>query len=176
MNFSIGNRTYEDVQRVMGALNIATQAFPRKWRKALDDAGDIAQKYFGRQFATQGSEFGTPWRELAEGTQKDRKRKGYKASRPILVRRGWLRASLVSKTSTNAKRLITQKGIVLKSMLKTKSGLNMYSLHQTGGKHLPARKMTAEGEPPFLSKAGWKEIETRFLGMFFEIRREMESQ
>jgi hypothetical protein len=172
--FHIGRSTYKDIQDITRSLQIATQVFPRKWRKALHDAGDIAHKYYGRQFKSMGSEFGGKWKELAPGTQKDRKRKGYRPRRPILVRRGWLRATMISKRSANAKRVVTNRGIVMKSTLRTKSGLNMYSLHQKGGGKLPARKISREGQPPFISRAGWEEIRTRFVGMFFEIRREME--
>jgi len=170
---SIGQSVYKDIDRVRKAMEYANRVFPSKWKKALDDAGDIAQKYFGRQFATEGSEFGTKWQDLAPSTQKDRKRKGYKPAHPILVRRGWLRASVVKKTSANHKREVTIGGIKMMSTLKTKSGLNLLMLHQDGGTKLPARKIYGE---KWISEAGWSEIKTRFMGMFLEIRIGMEGR
>jgi len=172
--FSIGPRTYGDIDNLLAALKEADKSFPGKWGKTLGDSADIALKYMLRQFGTAGAEFGTPWKQLAPATQEDRRRKGYKPKRPILVRRGWLRASLTSKTSANIVIKISSRGIIMMSVLKTKTGHNLFELHQKGGGKLPPRKMTKEGSPPFISEKGWKEIETRMVGMFFEIRREME--
>jgi len=173
--FSLGNKNYRKARELTADLRKMLDKFPHKWIKALDDAGDIAQKFLDLQFYEEGYEFETHWRSLALATQKDRARKGYRPEHPVLVRRGWLRASVVSKTSKNAKRVTSHRGIVLYSTLQTKSGLNMVKLHQKGGKYLPARKIYKEGNPPFISERGWKEIKVRFTGMFYEIRRELES-
>ena len=172
--FWVGRSSFSDAKKLTSSLELALRNFPAKWEKALNDAGDIAQKYLARQFKDQGGEFGSKWAPLAPGTKKQRAKAGYKPSGPILVRRGWLRASVISKTSANAKREVTHRGITLYSTLKTKSGLNLYSLHQKGTKRMPAREIHKEGDPPFISQRGWNEIKTRFVGMFVEIRREME--
>lgn len=172
--FQIGASTYKDIKALRKALQRGEKVFPEKWKKALDDAGDIAQKFLSHQFDKEGKEFGTPWRPLALSTQKDRARKGYKPEHPILVRRGWLRASIIHKRSAHHKRVITNTGIIMTSGVKTKSGLNLFELHQEGTRKIPARRMIKTGGPLFISERGWREIKTRFLGMFYEIRREME--
>ena len=172
--FSLSQASFREMERLQKALNLALSMFPALWRKALNDAGDIAHKYYDRQFKSEGAEFGTKWKDLAASTQRQRQKKGYKPAHPILVRRGYLRASVASKTSANARRTVTAQGIVMASTLKTKSGLNLLALHQAGGKHLPKRQIYKAGEPPFISQRGWKEIKLRFLGMFIEIRRAME--
>ena len=171
--FSIGRSTYRDLEKMRKAIKIMSKSFDRYWLKALDDVADIAQKYFMRQFASHGGEFGTPWKPLAPSTQKNRQKAGYTPSRPILVRRGWLRASVVSKTSAKHRRVITIRGIKLYSTLKTKSGHNLLLIHQLGTAKIPARQIYKRGE--WISKRGWNEIRLRFMGMFFEIRREMEA-
>lgn len=173
--FRIGKAGFHDMQHLVQALELTQRQFPELWIKALNDVGDIAHKYFGRQFASEGGEFGEKWAALKQRTQEDRKRRGYKPAHPILVRRGYLRASLTSKTSAYAQRTVTIRGIEMKSTLTTKTGnYNLFEKHQSGAGRIPARKMSAEGDPPFLSKSGWKEIQTRFLGMFFELRLAME--
>jgi len=161
-------------KRVSKNLERAFKKFPSLWKKALNDAGDIALKYYDKQFKSEGAAFGSKWKRLSESTKADRVRKGYKPSGPILVRRGWLRASVASKTSAHAKRVVNRKGIVMYSTLKTKSGLNLLALHQEGGKNRPQRKIYKDGDPPFISTKGWKEIKVRFIGMFVQIRRGLE--
>lgn len=173
---TIGASTYQGIEHLRQALERGSSMFPALWKKALDDAADIAQKFLGRQFATAGHEFGTAWPVLAKSTQADRKRKGYKPARPILVRRGWLRASVIDKRSANHQRTVTLHGITLSSSLKTKSGLNLVTLHQEGTAKMPARKIFKEGQPPFISQRGWEEIKIRFIGAFIELRREMEAK
>lgn len=170
--FSVGKSTYSDLNKLDAAVKQMKNCFDKKLLKAFDDITDIAQKYLMRQFASHGSEFGTPWAPLKKSTQKNRQRKGYKPSRPILVRRGWLRASIVSKTSANHRREITVKGIKLYSVLKVKGGHNLFFIHHEGTKTIPARQIYKRGE--WISKRGWGEIRLRLIGMFFEIRREME--
>lgn len=172
--FSIGRSTYRDLRQLQRALGTAQREFPALWIKALNDAADIALKYFLRQFHSQGAEFGQRWQPLKSATMKDRQRKGYKPAQPILVRRGWLRASVTSKTSTNAKREVTQGGIKLYSTLKTKSGHNLLMIHHSGvpSRKIPPRPIYKEGM--WISETGWNEIKTRFLGMFIELRRKME--
>jgi hypothetical protein len=51
---------------------------------------------FARNFGGQTSGLGAAWAPLALVTQKERQRKGYGASRPILVRSGAYRAALVN--------------------------------------------------------------------------------
>ncbi len=172
-SFSIGRQGFKDMDKLINSMSRATSAFPRKMEKAMHDAGDIAQKHIARNFASHGSEFGNSWKPLHPLTQKDRKKKGFKPSRPILVRRGWLRASLTSKTSANAKREISSRGIKMYSTLKVKGGDNLFEIHQRGLGRVPARKMVREGSPPWVSASAWKEIEARFLGAFLEVRREM---
>ena len=172
----IGQASFQGVEQLRQALERAGAMFPTLWKKALDDAADIAQKFLGRQFATAGREFGAAWSPLAKSTQADRKRKGYKPSRPILVRRGWLRASVIEKRSANHQRTVTLHGVTLASSLKTKSGLNLLMLHQAGTAKMPARKIFKEGQPPFISQRGWEEIKIRFMGAFVELRREMVKQ
>lgn len=174
--FSLGRSGFRDIKHISNALERSLKKFPGLWIKALHDAGDIVHKYFDIQFKKSGTEFGSKWEKLSEATQINRRRKGYKPAGPILVRRGWLRASVASKTSANAKRVVNRKGIVMYSTLKTKSGLNMLALHHGGGKYLPKRKIYKEGDPPFISARGWKEIKIRFIGMFVEVRREMEKK
>lgn len=172
--FRLGASTFKDLATLRKAVNIAKDRFPALWRKALEDAGDIALKYLGRQFVTEGKEFGTPWPSLKKATEADRKRKGYKPSHPILVRRGWLRASVISKTSANHRRIVTDKGIVMESTLKTKGGYSLFLIHHEGTSRIPARRIISQS-PPFISQRGWREIQARFAGMFIELRREMEN-
>ena len=174
MLFAIGRSTYRDLRQMRRAIGTAQRDFPKLWLKALNDAANIALKYFLRQFASQGAEFGQRWQPLKTATMKDRQRKGYKPAQPILVRRGWLRASVTSKTSANAKREVTQQGIKLYSTLKTKGGHNLLMIHQEGApsRNIPPRPVFKEGM--WISEAGWNEIKTRFMGMFVELRRKME--
>lgn len=170
--FKIGEASFNGVRELQQALDRGRNAFSSLWLKALRDCADIAQKYYGRQFARHGQEFGTPWRALRPSTKADRARHGYKPDHPILVRRGWLRASIVSKTSHHHKREITVNGIKMYSLLTTKDGrFNMMEIHQKGSKRLPARKIYLES---WISKAGWDEIKARLTGMFIELRRVME--
>lgn len=172
--FSIGESTFQDMETLKKSINLMTTRFPDLWKKSLNDIGDIVHKFMDRQFKSEGAEFGTPWAKLAPGTQRQRQKKGFNSAGPILVRRGWLRASVASKTSAKARRTVSRSGIVMWSSLKTKTGLNLLDLHQGGGKHLPKRPIFKEGDPPFVSARAWNEIQLRFLGMFIEIRREME--
>jgi len=169
----IGSSTFSDIRQLRQTLKHAKKRFPRLWLKALDDVADIAQKYFARQFSTEGGEFGKRWAPLAPGTNEDRVRKGYRPAHPILVRRGWLRASVISKSSAHHKRSITIRGIKMWSSLKTKSGHNLLMIHEQGGEHLPRREIRKPDT--FISRRGWQEIRTRFVGMFVQLRREMEA-
>lgn len=174
--FYIGKSTFRDLRQLKQALNKAEKRLPVLQLKAMNDIADIARKHFQNQFGTEGAAFSTKWAQLAKSTRADRKRRGYKPARPILVRRGWLRASVVSKTSAKHKAVISETQITLSSILKTKNGkYNLLELHQKGTKKMPARKIFREGTPPFISAAGWKEVEARFTGMFIELRREMEN-
>ena len=149
------------------------RAFPRLWVKALNDSGDIAHKYYDRQFANQGAEFGSPWKALAARTQIDRVRHGYRPSRPILVRRGWLRASVASKSSAHAQRSVNMQGITMWSSVPAR-GHNLLDIHQHGTNRIPARPIYREGTPPYISQRGWNEIQARLTGMFVELRRMVE--
>jgi len=171
MSIRVGREVFSSIQRWQRGLQNVQREFDPKWIKALNDAGDIAHKYFDRQFDSQGGEFGRPWRQLAPSTQRDRMRRGYRPARPILVRRGWLRASVASKTSAHARRTVNRNGITLWSTLTTKTGgHNLYEIHHRGTSKIPARPIHNES-PPWISTAGWSEIEARFMGMFVELRR-----
>ena len=159
--FSIGKNAFDDINKLQKALNKQKKIFPTKWDKALFDAADIARKFFERNFGTRGAEFGNKWKSLAKSTQKDRKRKGFKATRPILVRRGRLSASVVDKRSAGHVQTISRTGIMLQSRA-TVNGRNLFTIHQKGTKRIPARKMVKEGTPPFISKRGWEEIRCAF--------------
>lgn len=174
--FQIANSTFGDIKKMTKAIAMATAAFPSLWEKALNDSGDIALKYFGRQFKSEGAEMTAKWKPLSPGTIKSRKRKGYKPG-PVLVRRGWLRASMTSKTSASAQRKVSKTGITMWSTLKTKGGgHNLAEIHHRGTRTIPARPIYRESSPPFISQKGWDEIGVRLTGMFLELRRMMETK
>ncbi len=171
--FSIGRQFFKDMEEMVSAINYANKKFPPKLEKAMNDIADIAIKHIEINYNSEGKYFGKPWKPLKKSTQAQRLRKGYNPTTPILVRRGRLRASVVSKNSVNHRRIVTKKGISVRSAAKTKSGLNLFDIHQKGTRRIPARKIVREGNPPWINDQGWKEIQTRLVGMFLEVRREM---
>lgn len=171
--FSIGPGAKKDIAKIKRVLEKAQSEFPKLWLKTLNDSADIARKHLLINFNSQGGAFGAKWPKLKLATQLDRKRKGFKPTRPILVRRGRLRASIVDKRSAGHRQRITQSGITLASAV-TVGGHNLFNIHQKGTRVIPARKMVRDGSPPWVSTRAWNEIRLRMVGMFVELRRAME--
>lgn len=112
-------------------------------RVVMREVGEILEDEIQRNFVYQGAVFqggdfteegrgtttrGKAWKPLAESTKKDRKRRGYSPARPILNRSGTL------------KRSFTIKGVGL-DFVKVGTDISWAEHHQTGGKHLPQRKL-----------------------------------
>lgn len=173
--FQVGQSAFRDVESLESAISKARRDFPSMWKKALHDSADIPRKHLANNFEKSGAKFSQQWTELALSTQKQRLKKGYKPQKPILVRRGWLRASVTNKNSKNHKQEINENGITLYSTLTIQGGHNLFDIHQHGTKKIPARPMSNKGNPQFIDNQGWKEIEARLTGLFLELRERMES-
>lgn len=82
-------------------------------------------------FAQEG--LGRKWKDLADSTKADRKRKGYSPEHPILERTGDLLRSLTSPGTADAILQITKAGLTIGSSVP------YAKFHQTGTGKMPAR-------------------------------------
>lgn len=105
----------------------------KKFIKSIDNFSDPLSKFGGdylkqieKNFDQGGRLFGL-WKPLADKTKKDRKRKGFKPARPILIRTGELLKSFGFQ--------------VKKKELKVFSDDPKAVYHQFGTKKMPQRKV-----------------------------------
>lgn len=100
------------------------------WREAWDDCELLFHQIEARQFGSQGSRGGSPWKPLSEayGRWKALKHPG----KPLLVLSGDLKASLIGRSADSIHD-------AQKESLTLGSSLPYATAHQRGTKRMPAR-------------------------------------
>lgn len=93
----------------------------------LTEIGDTLEGEFVDNFAEEGGRLNDPWAELAKSTQDERRRLGYGAAHPILLRTGKLRDGFRKQ--------------VTKNMVRVYNVVDYFKYHQLGTPKMPARRM-----------------------------------
>lgn len=133
-----------------------------RWETAQDltdvfeNIGHLIYEENRKQFATDGRNgLGQQWAALTDNPPgrgyQTRKRRDFKAGRirfdKTLRRTGALMFSLLSGIDANAVFQVGPRSLAIGSAVKTKNGLNVAALHQTGTKRMTARPPMALSEP-----------------------------
>lgn len=113
------------------------QLIGSRQRRAVQSA---VARGFQRNFSSQSGGTGRPWEPLALITQAERRRQGYAGARPILVRSGRYRDSLVNPDSPDHFSEVTQTatGIVFEEG----SNSELVNFHEGGSRFYPPRPAT----------------------------------
>lgn len=113
-------RVIQGFERVMQKLGSMEQP--------LGDVGDMLVKEFKGNFDEEGSRLQpSEWKELAESTQRERRRLGYGPAHPILKRTGTLKEGFLKEVTRTAVRVFNP--------------VDYFRHHQLGGGRLPQRRM-----------------------------------
>jgi phage gpG-like protein len=111
--------------RIFDHLSHVPEDFREPFEQMADDWAENERETFSSE--------GPAWKPLARSTQRDRARKGYPPSNPILERTGRLRASLTDLTGPDAIYEVYPQQLVLGSALRTPNGRwNLAAIHQYG--------------------------------------------
>lgn len=100
-------------------------------KPALKKSGNFLVEEFDKQFQSEGSRLGRKWTPLAASTIAQRARLGF-GSGPILQRTGKLRRGFEQDLKRYS--------------VRVHNPVDYFKYHQTGGRHLPKRRMIAAPE------------------------------
>lgn len=103
-------------------------------------AGQLVVRHAEENFDRQGFYFGG-WKPLADSTKKQRKRMGYGASRPILIRTGKLMRGFEIRN-------LTKDGVTIGNYAESK-GVRYGVFHQYGTPKMPKRVILAIDQKAF---------------------------
>lgn len=127
------NARFDDLERLVDKI---TRMGNGDSRKIADGIKQMHQENFTRQGSGAGQ-----WAGLAQSTIRERRRLGFGGERPILVRRGNLRAGYVNRGSPDHHERIWQSPIGL-TIESGSADERIALLHERGTSKMPARSVS----------------------------------
>ena len=127
------NAKFDDLERLIDKIARMGSGESRK-------IADGVRQAFQENFTRQGSGAGR-WPGLAPSTVRDRRRLGFGGERPILVRRGNLRAGYIDRGSPDHHERIWQSPVGL-TIESGSADERIALLHERGTSRMPARSVS----------------------------------